>query len=99
MEVVQVEVEELGDQVEQALHNWSLEELSRPYRRLGSLNQQLQHQAALRLTLILLRVPHNTNVSCRRSKPDCLSYGDYTRQEINNTCVMCHVPTGSGLRG
>ncbi|XP_028993920.1 spectrin beta chain, non-erythrocytic 1 isoform X2 [Betta splendens] len=48
LEVMQVEVEELGDQVEQAVHNWSLEELSRPYRHLSSLNQQLQHQAALR---------------------------------------------------
>ncbi|KAF3845474.1 hypothetical protein F7725_008637 [Dissostichus mawsoni] len=43
-----VEVEELGDQVEQAEQNWRLEELSRPYSRLRSLNQQLQHQAALR---------------------------------------------------
>ncbi|XP_035529504.1 spectrin beta chain, non-erythrocytic 5 [Morone saxatilis] len=48
LEVLEVEVEELGDQVEQAVQNWSLEELSRPYSRLSSLNQQLQHQAALR---------------------------------------------------
>ncbi|XP_068593345.1 spectrin beta chain, non-erythrocytic 5 [Cebidichthys violaceus] len=48
LEVLEVEVEELGDQVEQAVHNWSLEELSRPHGRLSSLNQQLQHQAALR---------------------------------------------------
>uniref|UniRef100_A0A3Q1IZP4 Calponin-homology (CH) domain-containing protein n=1 Tax=Anabas testudineus TaxID=64144 RepID=A0A3Q1IZP4_ANATE len=48
LEVVQVEMEELGDQVEQAVQNWSLEELSRPYSRLSSLNQQLQHQATLR---------------------------------------------------
>jgi len=48
LEVLEVEVEELGDQVEQAVHNWSLEELSRPRSRLSSLNQQLQHQAALR---------------------------------------------------
>ncbi|XP_054470225.1 LOW QUALITY PROTEIN: spectrin beta chain, non-erythrocytic 5 [Anoplopoma fimbria] len=48
LEVLEVEVEELGDQVEQAVHNWSLEELSRPHSRLSSLNQQLQHQAALR---------------------------------------------------
>ncbi|XP_070699072.1 spectrin beta chain, non-erythrocytic 5 [Pempheris klunzingeri] len=48
LEVLEVEVEELGDQVEQAVHSWSLEELSRPYSRLSSLNQQLQHQAALR---------------------------------------------------
>ncbi|XP_068456287.1 spectrin beta chain, non-erythrocytic 5 [Clinocottus analis] len=48
LEVLEVEVEELGDQVEEAVHNWSLEELSRPRSRLSSLNQQLQHQAALR---------------------------------------------------
>ncbi|XP_069573815.1 spectrin beta chain, non-erythrocytic 5 [Brachyistius frenatus] len=48
LEVLEVEVEELGDQVEQACQNWSLEELSRPFSRLSSLNQQLQHQAALR---------------------------------------------------
>ncbi|XP_067469592.1 spectrin beta chain, non-erythrocytic 5 isoform X2 [Thunnus thynnus] len=48
LEVLEAEVEQLGDQVEQALQNWSLEELSRPYSRLSSLNQQLQHQAALR---------------------------------------------------
>nr|XP_046269773.1 spectrin beta chain, non-erythrocytic 5 [Scatophagus argus] len=48
LEVLEVEVKELGDQVEQALQNWSLGELSRPYSRLSSLNQQLQHQAALR---------------------------------------------------
>ncbi|KAM6918067.1 spectrin beta chain, non-erythrocytic 5 [Lycodopsis pacificus] len=48
LEVLGVEVEELGDQVEQAVHNWSLKELSRPHGRLSSLNQQLQHQAALR---------------------------------------------------
>ncbi|KAI4798393.1 hypothetical protein KUCAC02_022079, partial [Chaenocephalus aceratus] len=48
LEVLELEVEELGDQVDQAEQNWSLEELSRPYSRLRSLNQQLQHQAALR---------------------------------------------------
>ncbi|CAJ1074861.1 spectrin beta chain%2C non-erythrocytic 5 [Xyrichtys novacula] len=48
LEVLEVEVEELGDHVEQAVQNWRLEELSRPYSRLSSLNQQLQHQAALR---------------------------------------------------
>ncbi|XP_034432002.1 spectrin beta chain, non-erythrocytic 1 [Hippoglossus hippoglossus] len=48
LEVLEVEVEELGDQVEQAVQSWSLEELSRPYSHLNSLNQQLQHQAALR---------------------------------------------------
>ncbi|KAM7403778.1 hypothetical protein PAMA_004285 [Pampus argenteus] len=48
LEVLEVEMEELGDQVEQAVNNWGLEELSRPYSRLSSLNQQLQHQAALR---------------------------------------------------
>ncbi|XP_039992754.1 spectrin beta chain, non-erythrocytic 5 isoform X2 [Xiphias gladius] len=48
LEVLEVEVEELGDQVEQAVQNWSMEELSRPYSHVSSLNQQLQHQAALR---------------------------------------------------
>ena len=48
LEVLEVEVEELGHQVEQAVQNWSLEELSRPFSHLSSLNQQLQHQAALR---------------------------------------------------
>ncbi|XP_034530593.1 spectrin beta chain, non-erythrocytic 1 [Notolabrus celidotus] len=48
LEVLEVEVEDLGDQVEEAVQNWRLEELSRPYSRLSSLNQQLQHQAALR---------------------------------------------------
>ncbi|XP_024910886.1 spectrin beta chain, non-erythrocytic 5 isoform X2 [Cynoglossus semilaevis] len=48
LEVLEVEVEELGEQVEQAVQKWSLEELSRPYSRLSSLNQQLQHQSALR---------------------------------------------------
>ncbi|XP_062252883.1 spectrin beta chain, non-erythrocytic 5 [Platichthys flesus] len=48
LEVLEVEVEELGDQVEQAVQNQSLEELRRPYSHLSSLNQQLQHQAALR---------------------------------------------------
>ncbi|CAK6979040.1 spectrin beta chain%2C non-erythrocytic 5 [Scomber scombrus] len=48
LEVLEVEVDKLGDQVEQALQNWSLEELNRPYSRLSSLNQQLQHQASLR---------------------------------------------------
>lgn len=48
LEVLEVEVEELGDQVEQAVQSWSLEELNRPYSHLSSLNRQLQHQAALR---------------------------------------------------
>ncbi|XP_077945298.1 spectrin beta chain, non-erythrocytic 5 isoform X2 [Gasterosteus aculeatus] len=48
LEVLEVEVEELGDQVEEAVHNWSLSELSGPHGRLGSLNQQLKQQAALR---------------------------------------------------
>lgn len=43
-----MELEELGDQVEQAVQNWRLEEVSRPFSHLTSLNQQLQHQAALR---------------------------------------------------
>ncbi|XP_030614955.1 spectrin beta chain, non-erythrocytic 5 [Archocentrus centrarchus] len=48
LEVLEGEVEALGDHVEQAVQNWSLEELSRPYSRISSLNQELQHQAALR---------------------------------------------------
>uniref|UniRef100_A0A3B4GB01 Spectrin beta chain, non-erythrocytic 5-like n=1 Tax=Pundamilia nyererei TaxID=303518 RepID=A0A3B4GB01_9CICH len=48
LEVLEAEVEALGDQVEQAIQNWGLEELSRPYSRISSLNQQLQHQAGLR---------------------------------------------------
>uniref|UniRef100_A0A667YRF9 Spectrin, beta, non-erythrocytic 5 n=1 Tax=Myripristis murdjan TaxID=586833 RepID=A0A667YRF9_9TELE len=48
LEVLEVEVEELGDQVEQAVQTWRLEELSRPFNRLSSLAQQLQHLAALR---------------------------------------------------
>lgn len=51
LEVVEVEMRELGDQVEKAVQNWSLEELSRPYSRLSSLNQELQHQATLRSVL------------------------------------------------
>lgn len=54
LDVLEVEVEQLGDQVEQAVQNWSLEELSRPYSRLSSLKQELLHQAALRYTVILL---------------------------------------------
>lgn len=46
--VLEVEVEALGDQVEQAVLNWSLDDLSRPFSRLSGLKQQLQHQAALR---------------------------------------------------
>lgn len=48
LEVLEAEVGALGDQVEQAIQNWGLEELSRPYSRISSLNQQLQHQAGLR---------------------------------------------------
>ncbi|XP_068608001.1 spectrin beta chain, non-erythrocytic 5 [Brachionichthys hirsutus] len=48
LEVLQMEVEDLGDSVEKAVQNWSLEELSRPYSCLSSLKQQLQHWAALR---------------------------------------------------
>lgn len=48
LEVLEVELQELSDQVELAVQNWSLEELSRPFSRLSSLNQQLQHQASLR---------------------------------------------------
>ncbi|CAN9501902.1 unnamed protein product [Ophioblennius macclurei] len=48
LEVLAVEVEELGERVEQAVRTWSLEELRRPYTHLSSLNQQLQHRAALR---------------------------------------------------
>lgn len=46
--MLQVEVEELGAEVEQALLDWGLEELCRPLSHLSSLNQQLQHVAALR---------------------------------------------------
>ncbi|XP_029982912.1 spectrin beta chain, non-erythrocytic 5 [Sphaeramia orbicularis] len=48
LEVLQVQLEDLGEQVEKAERKWRLEELSRPYSRVNSLNQQLQHQAALR---------------------------------------------------
>ncbi|XP_068195162.1 spectrin beta chain, non-erythrocytic 5 isoform X2 [Antennarius striatus] len=48
LEVLQMEVEDLGVQVEKAVQKWNLEELSRPYGRLSSLEQQLQHRAALR---------------------------------------------------
>ncbi|KAM4625618.1 spectrin beta chain, non-erythrocytic 5 [Polymixia lowei] len=48
LEVLEVELEELGDQVEQAVQKMGLEELSRPYSRLHSLGQQVQHQAARR---------------------------------------------------
>lgn len=46
--MMQAEVEELGAQVEQALLDWGLEELCRPLSHVSSLNQQLQHLAALR---------------------------------------------------
>uniref|UniRef100_A0A3Q3IUH0 Calponin-homology (CH) domain-containing protein n=1 Tax=Monopterus albus TaxID=43700 RepID=A0A3Q3IUH0_MONAL len=42
LKVLEVEVEELGDQVEQAAQSWSLQELRRPYSRLSILNQQGQ---------------------------------------------------------
>lgn len=48
LEVLEVEVDQLGDQVEKAVQIWSLEELNRPYSRLSSLHQQLQHQATIR---------------------------------------------------
>lgn len=48
LEVLKVEVEQLGDQVDQAIQKWKLDELRRPYSRLSNLSQQLQHQAALR---------------------------------------------------
>lgn len=48
LEVLKVEVEQLGDQVDQAIQKWNLEELRRPYSQLSNLSQQLQHQAALR---------------------------------------------------
>lgn len=48
LEVLKVEVEQLGDQVDQAIQKWNLEELRRPYSRLSNLSQQLQHQAAVR---------------------------------------------------
>lgn len=48
LEVLKVEVEQLGDQVDQAIQQWNLEELRRPYSRLSNLSQQLQHQAVVR---------------------------------------------------
>ncbi|KAK0154564.1 Spectrin beta chain, non-erythrocytic 5 [Merluccius polli] len=48
LEVLGVQVEEVGHQVMQALQEWSLEELRRPWGRLQTMEQQLQHQAALR---------------------------------------------------
>lgn len=48
LEVLKVEVEQLGDQVDRAIQKWNLEELRRPYSRLSNLSQQLQHQAAVR---------------------------------------------------
>lgn len=79
LDVLEVEVEQLGDQVEQAVQNWSLEELSRPYSRLSSLKQELQHQAALRYTQShtavrtltcpsLYLCPHCPRVSCQGSE-------------------------------
>lgn len=79
LDVLEVEVEQLGDQVEQAVQNWSLEELSRPYSRLSSLKQELQHQAALRytesyccqnthLSVCVPVCPHCPRVSCQGSE-------------------------------
>jgi len=48
LEVLGVEVEEVGRQVKQALQELSLEELRRPWGRLQTLEQQLQHQTSLR---------------------------------------------------
>lgn len=57
LEVMQMEVEELGAQVKEAVPNWSLEELRRPFGRVSSLNQQLQHLAALRWNLLSVTLP------------------------------------------
>lgn len=48
LEVLKVEVDQLGGQVDQAIQKWNLEELRRPYSHLSNLSQQLQHQAAVR---------------------------------------------------
>lgn len=48
LEVFGVEVEEMGHQVKQALQEWNLEELKRPWNHLQTLEQQLQHQTTLR---------------------------------------------------
>lgn len=48
LEVLQVEVEGLGEQVEEAIQSWGLEELRRPHSHLRTMAQQLQHQTALR---------------------------------------------------
>ncbi|XP_076022140.1 spectrin beta chain, non-erythrocytic 5 [Genypterus blacodes] len=48
IEVLQVEVEGLGEQVEEVIRSLSLEELNRPYSHLRTMAQQLQHQTALR---------------------------------------------------
>lgn len=57
LEVMQMEVEELGAQVKEAVRNWSLEELRRPFGHVSSLNQQLQHLAALRWNLLSVTLP------------------------------------------
>lgn len=57
LEVMQVEVEELGARVKEAVRSWSLEELRRPFGHVSSLNQQLQHLAALRWTLPSATLP------------------------------------------
>ncbi|CAB1331140.1 unnamed protein product [Coregonus sp. 'balchen'] len=48
MEVLEAQVEELGDSVESAVHEWNLEEVNRPYSRISSQMSQLQHHAQIR---------------------------------------------------
>lgn len=48
MEVLEAQVEELGDSVESAVHEWNLDEVNRPYSRISSQMSQLQHQAQVR---------------------------------------------------
>ncbi|KAL0969732.1 hypothetical protein UPYG_G00231540 [Umbra pygmaea] len=48
IEVLEAQVEELGDSVESAVHEWNLEEVNRPFSRISSLMSQLGHQAQVR---------------------------------------------------
>uniref|UniRef100_A0A8C8K4M3 Spectrin beta chain, non-erythrocytic 5 n=1 Tax=Oncorhynchus tshawytscha TaxID=74940 RepID=A0A8C8K4M3_ONCTS len=48
MEVLEAQVEELGDSVASAIHEWNLDEVNRPYSRISSQMSQLQHQAQVR---------------------------------------------------
>nr|XP_029543639.1 spectrin beta chain, non-erythrocytic 5 [Oncorhynchus nerka] len=48
MEVLKAQVEELGDSVASAVHEWNLDEVNRPYSRISNQMSQLQHQAQVR---------------------------------------------------